>query len=249
MKMPDEMQKQIYSLKRKLYFAYLVSFLAIVIQFIFFLNPRSEASEEQVDYSGKVLKVKGLIVVDEKKHERILIGSPIPEAQNRVRTDLRKVRELWSVGFPDREQYMKWYQNYNHKANGIVILDENGFDRVALGDVPDPNIGKRIGKSNGLIINDEKGFERGGFGLLKVGETNRITLGLDTNRGTEGIGLSVADEGGIGISIFDASRRQITFLGNAPPKHWATNSDEPFSGLLMRDDKKAKYKLNFLEKK
>lgn len=236
-------------MNKTIYAILLVAFLIVSIQFAMFINIRSQANSLTLDYSDKTLRVKGLIVVDEDGRERILIGSPIPSANNRVRTDLKKVKELWSKGFPNSEQYLKWYQDYNHTASGIVILDENGFDRVALGDVPDPNIGKRIGKSNGLVINDEKGFERGGFGLLKVGEKNRIILGLDTNRGTEGIGLSVMDEGGIGMSIFDPSREQITFLGNAPAKHWATNLEEPFSGLLMRDEKKAKYKLNFLEKK
>lgn len=59
-----------------------------------------------------VLRVRGLIIEDEAGRERILIGAPIPEAANRVRTDEARVRELWGPRFPDLEQYMGWYRDY-----------------------------------------------------------------------------------------------------------------------------------------
>lgn len=244
----ETVQDQVRSLRRKLRFAYLAIAFVIISQFSFIFVGRSHAGESINDNAGKILKAKGLIIVDEKGRERILIGSPIPQALNRVRTDPKRVKEQWAIGFPDPDQYMRWYRDYDNSANGIVILDENGFDRIALGDVPDPNIGKRIGPSTGIAINDEKGFERGGFSLLRVQGKNRVVLGLDTNRGVEGIALGVIDGGGIGMSIFDETRKQTAFLGNAPAKHWYTNLDEPFSGLLVRDAKETKYKLSFLGK-
>lgn len=46
-----------------------------------------------------VLRARGLIIEDDQGKERILIGSPIPRAKNRVRTDLARVKEIWGKRF------------------------------------------------------------------------------------------------------------------------------------------------------
>lgn len=154
-----------------------------------------------------VLRARGLIIEDDQGKERILIGSPIPEAKNRVRTDLARVREIWGKRFP--EKYMEWYQGYQKNMNGILILDANGFDRVGLGDpVPDPNTGKRIAPSSGLVLNDEEGFERSGYGLLKVESRYRVVLGMDNAKGQEGATLFLEDDGPIGLEIQDGTRHR-----------------------------------------
>jgi hypothetical protein len=155
-----------------------------------------------------VLRARGLIIEDDQGKERILIGSPIPGAKNRVRTDLARVRELWGKRFP--EKYMEWYRSYQNDMNGILILDANGFDRVGLGDpVPDPNSGKRIAPSSGLVLNDEEGFERSGYGLLKVESRYRVVLGMDNAQGQEGATLFLEDGGPVGLEIQDGSRHRI----------------------------------------
>ncbi|NNE99627.1 MAG: hypothetical protein HKN25_11460 [Pyrinomonadaceae bacterium] len=248
MKTQDSLGKQIYSLKWKLRVTYLLFGFLMMAQFAIFTNVNSKASEDGLSNADKVLKTRGLIIVDDQGRERILIGAPIPPAANRVRTDLKRVKEEWAGRFPKPERFMKSYEKYNHNANGIVVLDENGFDRVVLGDVPDLNVGKRIGTSNGIAINDEKGFERGGFGLLNVRGKKRVILGLDTRKGFEGISLGVVDGGAIGMNIYDESRKKKIFIGNASPGHWYTKLDEPFNGLLFLDQQKHKYKLNLLTK-
>ena len=91
-----------------------------------------------------VLRARGLIIEDEAGRERILIGAPVPEAANRVRTDEARVQEVWASRYPDADGYMGYYQGYSHETNGLLILSEDGFDRLVLGDpVPDPNIGRR----------------------------------------------------------------------------------------------------------
>ncbi len=172
--------------KRKLNRVLLAAALLILVlssQFLFSFR----------EYDGnKVLKARGLVIVDDNGRERILIGAPLPGAANRVRTDTARVRELWSKRFGNPEQYMKWYRDYNHQANGILILDEQGFDKVCLGDgVPDANIGPRIGKQTGLVFCDPEGFERGGIGVLNVGEKqNRVVMALDGENGTDATGIS-----------------------------------------------------------
>ncbi len=180
---------------------------------------------------GRVLRARGLVIEDEAGRERILLGAPVPAARNRVRTDPARVQELWARRFP--REYMDWYKEYRHATNGLLILDEHGFDRLALGDpVPDPNVGKRIGPSTGLVINDERGFERSGYGLLKVKDRYRVALGMDSARGREGLTLALFDDGPVGVTV--GSEGRVAYLGSAPPGDGTTGLAGPFHGLLVR---------------
>ena len=189
-----------------------------------------------------VLRVRGLIIEDETGRERILIGAPVPEAANRVRTDDTRVREIWGPRFPD--EYMGWYQNYNHETNGMLILSEDGFDRLVVGDpTPDPNIGRRIAPSTGMVINDAEGFERMGYGFKPLDDgTHRVSMGLDTDRAEEGLVLILDDDGLIGVSVGHGGDR--VFLGSAPAGHGWTGLAEAFHGLLVTRDGEIVHKLN-----
>jgi hypothetical protein len=154
-----------------------------------------------------IIRARGLIIEDDQGRERILIGSPIPAAKNRVRTDIARVKQVWGKRFPAK--YMDWYTTYQNGMNGILILDANGFDRVAVGDpVPDPNTGKRIGPSSGFVINDEEGFERSGYGLLKVENRYRVVLGMDNTKGQEGATMFLIDDGPVGLEMQDGTRQR-----------------------------------------
>ncbi len=178
-----------------------------------------------------VIRVKGIIVEDSLGRERILIGAPIPPAANRVRTDSARVARIWGPRFPP--EYLDWYQDYRHEMNGMLVLDPSGFDRLAVGDgVPDPNIGKRIGRSTGVIINDSLGFERSGYGLLSVDGEDRVVLGLDRG-GAESVTLMVDDEGRAGLFAGQGSRRLV--LGAMPSEEVGLAGEEPFFGLMVRD--------------
>jgi hypothetical protein len=191
----------------------------------------------------QVLRARGLVIVDEAGRERILLGAPIPGSSRRVRTDPARVEQVWAGRYPDPRQYLQWYEGYRHRMHGLLILDENGFDRVAIGDsVPDPNIGKRIGPATGLVINDHEGFERSGYGLLNVSGSYRVVLGLDSDRGVEGLTLSLFDEGGVGLAVRQGD--ESLFLGNAPPNHWAVGSNQAFHGLLLRKGSDVAYQIN-----
>jgi len=178
-----------------------VAFLGAAV--LFLVGTAFSKQERQAD----ILRARGLIIEDDQGRERILIGSPIPAAKNRIRTDLNRVREVWGKRFP--EKYMDWYRGYQNDMSGLLILDANGFDRVAVGDpVPDPNVGKRIAPSRGLVINDEEGFERSGYGLLKVENHYRVVLGMDNAQGQEGASVFLMDDGPVGLELQDGSRRR-----------------------------------------
>ena len=191
-----------------------------------------------------VLRARGLIIEDEAGRERILIGAPVPEAANRVRTDEGRVREVWAPRFPDA--YMGYYQDYSHETNGMLILSEDGFDRLVVGDpVPDPNIGRRFAPSTGMVINDTEGFERMGYGLKPIDDRYVVSLGLDTDRIEEGLVLILDDDGPRGVLVGTVA--DGIFLGSAPAGHGWTGLAEAFQGLLIRRDGEAVYKLNLAD--
>ena len=191
-----------------------------------------------------VLRAHGLIIEDDAGRERILIGAPIPEAGNRVRTDTTRLRELWGPRHPDIEKYMGSYQDYNHGTNGLVILNEDGFDRLVLGDEgPDPHVGKRIAPSTGLLVHDAKGFERGGLGVLGRADDEYVVLGLDSGTG-EALSLIVYDEGMVGVLMNRGG--EWMFLGSGPSgTMWSR--DEPFLGLEVARDGEVLHEVNVAE--
>lgn len=195
--------------------------------------------------ADQVLRARGLVIVDAAGRERILIGAPVPEARNRLRTDTARVRRELAPEFkgvpPDT--YLGYYRNYRHAVNGILVLDERGVDRVALGNsVPDPNIGRRIGPSTGLMVNDARGFERTGYGVLTVEGKDRVVLGLDAKQG-EAVVLSVLDDGPSGLSVAGGGRS--LFVGGAPAGQVpGTAPSAPFFGVIAHRDQTPTYQLN-----
>lgn len=180
-----------------------------------------------------MIRTRGIVIVDDRGRERILIGAPIPAAANRLRTNAERVERAWASRFPDPQQYMRWYADYRHSMHGMLVLDENGQDRLAIGDsTPDPNIGKRIGAGPGITINDAQGFERTGYGMLTVAGKDRVGLGLDGDDGEEAVLLSVHDGGQAGLSVRAGGRRSI-FLGASPATPELGLRDS-VAGLLLR---------------
>ncbi len=205
--------------------------LASVLVFTVFAAFRPASDDDQV------LRARGLVIVDEEGRERILLGAPIPAAAHRVRTDLERVAEIWAPTFPPK--YMEYYKEYRHDMNGLLVLDENGFDKVAIGaSLPDLAFGKRIAPINGMIVNDDRGFERTGYGVLKVNDNTRVVLGLDSAAGSEGLTLHLFDEGEVGVRIRKGQRS--IFLGDSVffNDQLGVDNDEEdkgFLGLLLME--------------
>ena len=56
-----------------------------------------------LSFTGKdndIIRAKGIVIIDEMGRERIHIGALIPDAKNRVRTNMEKVKEVWGKRFP-----------------------------------------------------------------------------------------------------------------------------------------------------
>jgi hypothetical protein len=180
-----------------------------------------------------VIRARGIVIEDARGRDRILIGAPVPESKARVRTDLARVEQTWAKRFPSPKQYMEYYKGYRHSVHGMIVLDENGQDRLALGDsVPDPNIGRRLGPGTGITLNDAEGFERSGYSVLTVQGKDRVVLGLDDDRG-EGIVLALHDGGHRGLTMRRSGGE--VFLGSAPPGHPLTEMARAFHGLFLKE--------------
>lgn len=189
------------------------------------------------------ITTQGIIIQDEKGNDRILIGAPIPASKDRLREDLLKVEATYGKDFPNEIGFMDIYKNkIKNKTNGIVLLDANGFDRVVLGDpVPDPYFGTRIGPSTGLIINDSIGLERTGYGLLELSDGYRVSLGFDTRRGIEGMGLCLDDNG---TTYFNIGKDIV--LGDFPKSHYYSGG-KTFKGIRISQNDTLKMKINAID--
>jgi hypothetical protein len=117
---------------------------------------------------NEVLRVRGLVILDEAGRERIVLGAP-----------LRNVSANSNVA----------------ATTGLVVVDSEGRLNVAVGS-NNPAIGSngklvsRIMGSAGMTIYDPRtGGERGGFGTLVDGRAN---LCLDYSTGKEAACMSVA---------------------------------------------------------
>ena len=125
--------------------------------------------------------------------------------------------------------------------------DENGFDRVAVGDqLPDANTGRRIGSATGITIHNDKGYERAGFGTIKVGDKFQVGLGMDDEYG-EALNLFASKDLGVGLRIND-SKNQLIF-GTLEPNKLGNKSDQPFSGYMFSQGSEIKHQFNILQKK
>ncbi len=183
-----------------------------------------------------IIRAKGIIIEDGSGRDRILIGSPIPYSKDRVRNDTALVRKYWAKEYGNPNQYMEWYKNYYHGAEGIVVMNENGFDRVLLGDkLADPNIGKRMFQSAGILWNDKEGWELGGAGVntTKDGKS-RSVMGVDDKEG-EAVHIVALEDGTKGLMI--AGENGNLLIGMSKKDGGWFQNKEAFTGIKYFDKK------------
>jgi len=181
-----------------------------------------------------VLRARGLVIEDSAGRDRILLGAPIPFSADRVRTDTHRVRRHWARTYAAASAYMQWYQNYRHGAYGMVVMNEDGFDRVLVGDrLADPNIGRRMFEMAGVVWNDAKGWELGGLGVNTTADgKSRSVVGVDGSDG-EAVHLVSLEDGTRGIIIGGQDGRLL--IGKSPREGRFFRNKEPFTGFLHFD--------------
>jgi hypothetical protein len=191
------MQQELHRIKKQL--LWIKVYAAISNGFIIlFLLSAFGKPEEKVG----IIRAKGIVIEDSAGRDRILIGSPIPFSKNRVRTDTNLVRKYWAKNYKNQTQFIQWYKNYYNSAEGIVVMNENGFDRVLLGDrLADPNTGKRQFEPAGILWNDKEGWELGGAGVNTTADGKaRAVIGVDDRDG-EAVHIIALEDGTKGLVI------------------------------------------------
>lgn len=181
-----------------------------------------------------IIYARGIVVEDSTGRDRILIGAPIPASADRVRTDTARVRRHWARNYNNPDQYMKWYSGYRHSAYGMVVLNEEGFDRVQIGDkLSDPNSGRRMFEAAGIMWNDREGWEKGGAGVNTTKEgQSRSVMGVDDDEG-EAVHILALEDGTKGLSIGGANGRLMIGMSKKSSP-WFQNK-EAFTGLKFFD--------------
>ena len=189
-----------------------------------------------VQKKNDIIRARGIVIEDSAGRDRILIGAPIPSSAHRVRTDTNLVRKYWGIKYKDIDQFMKWYKDYYHGGIGMVVMNENGFDRVAIGDrLADPNSGKRMFEAAGVMWNDKEGWEMGGAGVntTKDGEA-RSVIGVDDKDG-EAVHLVALEDGTKGL-IIGSSTGQL-LIGASKKDGAIFKNKEAFSGVKFFNDR------------
>lgn len=208
------------------WYIFIVSGILISLLLFAFTNP---------EQSFGIIRAKGIIIEDSSGRDRILIGSPIPFSKDRVRTDTNLVRKYWAKNFGDGHQYMEWYKNYYNSAEGMVVMNEQGFDRVLLGDkLADPNSGKRMFQSAGILWNDKEGWELGGAGVntTKDGKS-RSVMGVDDKDG-EAVHIIALEDGTKGLIIGGENGRLMIGMSKKDGQ-WFQNK-QAFTGIKYFDN-------------
>ncbi len=224
------MQQELVLIKKQLQYlkVYAVA-SSVLLAFVFFAAFNAPAKKFDI------LRARGIVIEDKAGHDRILIGSPVPFSKDRVRTDTSLVRKYWAKDFGG-DTYMKAYSSYYNSTEGIIFLNEKGFDKVAIGDkLVDPNTGKRQFTSTGLLWNDDEGFERGGIGVNKTTEGKyRSVLGLDDDDG-EAVHLFTLENGTKALRI--AGSEGFLLIGtSAANGEWFKNKAS-FTGIKYFNNK------------
>lgn len=184
-----------------------------------------------------IIRAKGIIIEDAAGKDRILIGAPIPLSKDRVRTDTSLVRKHFAKKFgSNANQYMQWYKDYYHGADGIVIMNENGFDRVLVGsNLADPNTGQRMFQSSGITWNDNEGWELGGAGVNTASDgQTRSVIGLDNPNG-EAIHLVALEDGTNALIIAGVNGSLI--VGTSKKDGGLFQNKDEFTGIKYFDNK------------
>jgi hypothetical protein len=123
--------------------------LAYIVQLGFFavicFLTNHQASQVLAQSSPQTLRVRGLIVEDAQGRPRILLGAPFPDVKERRMQDAR--------------------------TTSTLFLDEEGHDRLTVGEELEPQTGSkvpvgvhRIASGFGVVIHDGTGDERGHMG-------------------------------------------------------------------------------------
>lgn len=164
-KSPEFLQDEVKTLSRKLRATYLVFGAVLLAQAVLFFSVNSQAGGEIADSPDKIIKTRGLIIVDDQGRERVILGAPVPDPPN----EGKRI----------------------NPAHGMIILDPEGYERFGLGLMDNGQMGMGFdaprGKGNDRnrerihIIADKDGGAMIRFLNRQTGVPGWLRLGEDDN--------------------------------------------------------------------
>ena len=192
------------------------------------------AGVRQRSADARVLRTQGIVVEDAEGRDRILIGAPIPRSRDRVRDHADRAVAAWGPRLGG-ERFEQAFGQLDHGASGIVFLNDQGFDRLVVGEhAPDPNTGQRLVDPTGMTWNDDQGFELGGIGCSRTAAGKfRVVMGMDDPSVGEALHLFVLEDGTKGLRI--ASTDAQLLVGRAHPGDEIFGAAAEFAGVMIKD--------------
>ena len=227
--MENELKNRLATLEKKYIYTKYFGIGSVILLLLFGFGINKSGNPD-------IITTKGIIIKDQNGIDRILIGAPVPYSKDRVRTDTTLVRKYWASRFGENaDQYMQWYSEYYHGTEGIIILNEEGFDRVLVGDkLADSNVGKRMFEASGITWNDKQGYELGGAGVNTLSDGSaRAVVGLDNPEG-EAIHLVAMEDGTNALIIGGANG--LLIIGMAKQEGSFFQNKQPFTGIRYFDN-------------
>lgn len=126
-----ELSDSIKSLERKNRWLTLVVFFSFVIGFAYFLwQPAVNAHSSDSEYQEKILRVRGIVVVDENGTERVWIGAPVPEPLILGKRFPRGGSMSGIILFDEEGNERSGYCTSNGYPNVLFTLDSIGQQQV-----------------------------------------------------------------------------------------------------------------------
>ena len=164
----------------------------------------------------EILRVRGLVIEDAEGRPRALLGAPFPRVPGRKRQD--------------------------EGSNALVFLNEEGFDRLIVGEGIDPEVEGKVyakekravvGSAYGVSITDGSGNERGGFGFTAIpAGGGRAVIALDRPTG-DAWGAWVDDKSGWAGMTFNYP---MPFKQYQPGIEIGVQGEKPFLHFKDKED-------------
>lgn len=150
--------------------------LQSVIQF-FKVEAQSKTKANQSSQISPVIKTRGLIIVDDKGRERILMGAPVPDLPG----DGKRI----------------------NPANGMIILDPEGYERFGLGLMDNGTMGMGFDAPRGK--GDDRNRER--INIIADAEGGAMIRFLNRQTSVPGR-LRLGDDDKLYLEFIDVQREK-----------------------------------------
>lgn len=191
----EQVQKKIRSLSLRLRAAYFIFAAILLAQGILFFTYKTEANSDSD--ANKIIKARGIIIVDEQGRERVILGAPVPD--------------------PPKEG------KRINPAHGMIILDPNGYERFGVGLMDNGQMGMGFDAPPG------KGDDRNRERLHFIADPEGGAMIRFLNRKTSVPGwLRLGDDDNLYLEFIDVQKDKNKVIKQRIGMNGTQTTEEPF---------------------